>query len=86
MVQTFSLYALVGVDEHIAPAQAPRRGALCCGRILSAPTVWVGKLLPFTQPLCPVRFRADSIRPYRIYRTLFKKSCNLGFWGLPKIC
>ena len=26
------------VDEYVAPAQAPRRGALCCGRILSAPT------------------------------------------------
>ena len=24
--------------------------------------------------------------PLQDYRTLFKKSCNLGFWGLPKIC
>ena len=24
----------------------------------------MGKLLPFTQPLCPAGFRADAIRPY----------------------
>ena len=48
----------------VDPAQASQRGALCCGRILSAPTVWVGKLLPFSERLCLVRFRADSIRPY----------------------
>ena len=32
------MYALVGVGEYVDPAQAPRRGALRCGRILSAPT------------------------------------------------
>ena len=34
---------------------------------VSAPTVWVGKLLPFNERLCLVRLRADSIRPYRAY-------------------
>ena len=37
-VLTFRVYALVGVDEYVDPAQAPRWGALRCGRILSAPT------------------------------------------------
>ena len=78
VVQTFSLYALVGVDEYVDPAQAPRKGALCCGRILSAPTVWVGKLVPFAQPLCPVRFWADSIRPYGI-TGLYSR--NPAIWG-----
>ena len=41
-----------------------------CGRILSAPTVRVGKLLPFGERRCPARFRADSIRPDRgVYKT-----------------
>ena len=29
MVQTFSLYALVGVDQHIDPAHKHPEGALC---------------------------------------------------------
>ena len=58
------LHTLCRSRRAVDPAQAPRRGALCCGRILSAPTVWVGKLLPFSERLCLVRFRADSIRPY----------------------
>ena len=29
---------------------------MCCGRILSAPTVWVGKLLPFSEQLGCVHF------------------------------
>ena len=56
-VLTFSVYALVGVGEYVDPAQAPRWGALRCGRILSAPTVQVGRLASFSQPLCPISWR-----------------------------
>ena len=56
-VLTFSMYALVGGDEYVDPAQAPRWGALRCGRILSAPTVQVGRLASFSQPLCPISWR-----------------------------
>ena len=26
-----------------------------------------GEAVPFNAPLCPVRFRADAIRPYRVF-------------------
>ena len=48
-----------------------------CGRILSAPTVWVGKLLPFSERLRPTRFRADSIRPYGLRGKLLPFNAQL---------
>ena len=60
----------------VDPAQAPRRGALCCGRILSAPTAAAaepptGRLIVGLQMACTIQrtaqfrgLRADSIRPY----------------------
>ncbi len=44
-------------------------GALRCGRILSAPTVRVGKLLPFGERLCPVWFYSgvyETLPRYRV--------------------
>ena len=33
--------------------------------MLSAPTVWAGKLLPFNERLSRASVRADAVRPYR---------------------
>ena len=40
MVQTFSLYALVGVDEHIDPAQSTLKGRFVLRADSIRPYVW----------------------------------------------
>ena len=57
------------------------------GRMLSAPTVQVGKLLPFIQPLGCASVRADSIRPYgsseeaaAIHPTALSRQVSGGFY------
>ena len=40
-----------GTMSDVAPRNQVLSKNRGCGRILSAPTVWVGKLLPFIEPL-----------------------------------
>ena len=86
MVQTFSLYALVGVDEHIDPAQAPRKGRFVLRADSIRPYSLGGEAGSIRPTALSRQVAGGFYPPLQDYRTLFKKSCNLGFWGLPKIC